>query len=302
MAVYEFSHHRPGTLAEACQLGVSLGPGTFFLAGGTELLPDFGRGLETPAHLVALDGIPRLARIAVDDGELKVGAMATIREVAESPVVQRAFAPLAEAAATLGGPQLRNQATIGGNFCRAVPCADTPPMCICANARLRIAGVAGERSVPAESFFVGPRKTVLEPGEVLVEVVLRCPPETSGASYQRFSLRGGSSLAVASVAAWVALEEGRVADARITLGSVAPVPLPAREAASLLRGEVPGEGLFARAGAAAAAESRPISDIRGSAAFRRQLVDVLTRRALTVATARARAAAPGRSRSRKDAS
>jgi len=287
MALCEFSYHQPASLAEACALARQLGPDALFLAGGTELMPDFRRGAETAAHLIALQGVHELSGIAVRDGHLHIGSMTTIAAIGASPEVARFLPALAEAARWLGSPQIRTTATIGGNFCRAVPCADTPPPAIAAGAVVRIASADGERTVAADAFFTGPRQTILRPGDLLVEVVIPPQPPGSGTSYQRFALRRGSALAVASVAARLVIDDGRITGARVALGSVAPVPLLATRTAALLEGQAPSEDVFARAAAEAAAEARPISDLRGSASFRRHLVEVLATRALAEAAHRA---------------
>ena len=287
MAITAIAYHRPASLAEACELGRRLGADAAFLAGGTELLPDYQRERETARHLIALDTIGELHGIRVDGTTLRIGALATVAQVASSPLVRQWFPPLAEAARAIGSPQIRSRATIGGNFCRAVPCADTPPSAVVAGARLRLVGPGGERQLDAADFFVGPRQTVLQPGEVLVEIVLPAQPEHSGASYQRFARRQGPALAVAAVAARVELKGRTIVGARIALGAVAPVPLLATRAAAVLVGQVASTELFALAAAVSADEALPITDLRGSAAFRHELVTVLTRRALTEATARA---------------
>jgi carbon-monoxide dehydrogenase medium subunit len=288
MEIADFSYHRPATLTEACQLASRLGEGVRFLAGGTELLVDLKSKRDTAEHLVSLRDVHELRRIREDTDGLHIGAMASLAEVAESPAVARGFLALREAILTMGGAQIRNQATIGGNFCRAVSCADTPPLCLAAGARLRLVRGEGERILPAEEFFVGPRQTVLQPGEVLVEIHLPPLPAATGASYQRFSLRSGMAVAVAAVAALIRLDGERIGAARVVLGAVAPVPLIARACTAILADEPPSAGLFARAGMAAAAEAQPITDIRGSKAYRRELVEILTIRALHAATARAR--------------
>ena len=287
MALCEFSYHRPSTLGGACALARELGAGALYLAGGTELLPDFRRGAESAAHLIALQGVPELSGIAVRDGHLHIGSMTTIAAIGASPEVARVLPVLAEAARWLGSPQIRTTATIGGNFCRAVPCADTPPPAIAAGAVVRIASADGERTIAADAFFTGPRQTILRPGDLLVEIVIPPQPRGSGTSYQRFALRRGSALAVASVAARLVIEDRRITEARVVLGSVAPVPLLATRAAALLEGQAPSEDVFARAAAEAAAEARPISDQRGSESFRRHLVEVLATRALAEAARRA---------------
>lgn len=287
MAIPDFSYHRPVSLAEACALGVQLGADAAFLAGGTELLPDYHRERETARHLIALDGLRELRGIEVERGWLRIGGLATIAEVAASPVVRRWLPALADAARAIGSPQIRSQATIGGNFCRAVPCADTPPAAIVGGARIRLAGPGGERELDAERFFTGPRQTALVPGEVLTAILVPEQPARSGASYRRFARRRGSALAVASVAARITLEGETIREARLALGAVAPVPMLAGRAAAMLQGEAPSPELFAVAAELCAEAALPISDLRGSADFRRELVTVLARRALAESAERA---------------
>lgn len=288
MALCEFSYHRPASLLEACALPRQLGGGALYLAGGTELMPDFRRGTETAAHLIALDGVAELAGISADRGWLRIGALTTIRDVGASAEVRRLLPALVDAALSLGSPQIRSLATIGGNFCRAVPCADTPPPCIVAGATVRLVSEEGERTVPAEALFVGPRQTILRTGEIMAEVLVPPPPASSGVSYQRFSLRRGSALAVASVAVRFVLDGQTIAAARVALGSVAPVPLLAVRTAALLEGRPATEEVFASAAAEASTEALPISDLRATASFRRHLVAVLARRAFAEAALRAR--------------
>jgi carbon-monoxide dehydrogenase medium subunit len=287
MAICEFEYHRPKSVPEACELSRKLGKDAAFLAGGTELLPDFKRGRDERQHLITLREIEVLQGIAEDDGTLRIGALTRLRDVERSPLVRRLAPVVADAASVIGGVQIRQQGTIGGNFCRAVPCADTPPACIVSKATVRIVSPDGERVIPASDLFVGPRLTILEPGEILQDILVPPQPAGSGASYQRFSLRRGAGLAVASVAARVVLDDGLVADARIALGAVAPVPLLAAEAGHGLHGHPPDDDRITRAARTAAREAQPITDLRGTEEFRRDLVEVLARRALTEAVARA---------------
>lgn len=279
--------HRPATIAEACALSRTLGPAAAFLAGGTELLPDFQRGREPARHLIALSRIAELHGITLEDDGLHIGALVSLADIAASAPVQSFLPALATAARAVGSAQIRSVATIGGNICRAVSCADMPPMLIAAESSLRLIGPGGERTLPLEQFLLGARKTALLPGEMLVEVVLPIQPSHSAAEYERFARRRGSSLAVAAVAARVTLTGGRIGGARIALGAVAPAPLLVGAAATLLEGAEPSESLFEQAARLCAAAALPISDLRGSAAFRHELVAVLTRRALAGACARA---------------
>ncbi len=287
MEICDFTFHRPSTLAEACELGRSLGEKGRFFAGGTELLIDFRYLRDTAEHLITLQDVPGLDAIVANEDGLHIGAMATLSQVAESPEVAARFPALAEAVLSMAGEQIRNQATIGGNFCRAVSCADTPPVCIVGEASLQIVGPDGARSLPAEDFFTGPRQTVLAPDEILEKVTIPTQSFSSGASYQRFSLRRGQALAVASVAARLVLDDDKIDDARVALGAVAPTPLFVPRCGEVLRGKAPGKVAFTEAAEIAATEAAPICDLRGSDEYRRELVETLTVRALEEAAARA---------------
>ena len=268
-------------------MGERLGVDGAFLAGGTELIPDYRRGRERARHLISLGGINELRGIRVEGSRLRIGALTSVAEVVRSALVRDWLQALAEAARSLGSPQVRSVATIGGNFCRAVSCADLPPAAIVGGARLRLVSAHGEREVNAGELFLSPRQTILQPGEVLAEIVLPEPAAGSGTSFERFSQRRGMALAVASVAAGVVLSGGRIVRATMVLGAVAPAPVVVTRAAELLEGELPDDKLFAAAAAACSDAARPISDVRGSAEFRRELVQVLARRALVSAAERA---------------
>ncbi len=290
MPALPFTYHRPATLAEACALGQRLAGQAAFLAGGTELVPDYQRRRETATHLIALGRIAELRGIASDGNTLRIGALTTVSAIAASADVQAWLPALVEAARALGSPQVRSLATIGGNFCRAVSCADLPPAAMVGGARLRIVSGGGERTIRAEELFAGPRRTVLDHGEVLAEVIIPAAPPHTGTSFQRFAQRRGMALAVASAAAAVMLEGDRIARATVALGAVGPVPFLVPHVSSLLEGEIATEELFAVAGAVCAGAALPITDIRGSEEFRRDIVAVLVRRALAQALVRARAA------------
>jgi CO/xanthine dehydrogenase FAD-binding subunit len=290
MEILDFTYHRPTSLSEACKMGRELGDSARYFAGGTEIIIDFRTQRDAAEHLISLQQVPGLAAIEADEGNLRIGAMASLAEIAESTIVEERYPALGFAAGLMAGEQIRSQATIGGNFCRAVSCADTPPICIAGEARVTILGADGERSLAAEEFFTGPRQTVLQPGEILTSIVIPEQPANSGADYQRFTLRAGQALAVAAVAARLTLEGGKIAGARIALGAVGPTPLFVPDCGDSLLGKSPGEAVFAAAAEIAAAAAKPICDLRGSDEYRRDLVRTLTLRALSTAHARAEGA------------
>ena len=188
----------------------------------------------------------------------------------------------------MASEQIRNVGTIGGNIASAVPSADIPPALIAAGAFVLIRGEDGERKIPLDQFFLGPRKTILKYDEVLEQVIVPGQPKNSGISYKKVKLRGANALAVAGVAAGVTLKDGVIEDGIIVLGAVAPTPVVAKEASATLKGQTPGNELFEKAAEIAARESRPIDDIRGSKQYRQDLVKVLTKRSLAEAQERAK--------------
>lgn len=288
MSLGNFQLHHPSTLAEACSLGARFGRRAAYLAGGTELLVDLRSGRKSVDEVIALGGIPGLSGVRAGEGGLEIGATTPLQAVADSPLVRAIFPALSDGISTMAGRQIRNLGTIGGNFSCGVPCSDTPPIVCAAGGRVALVAPDGrEREVEAARFVLAPRITVLQPGEILTAVRLPRQPAHAGAAFQRFSLRKGSALAVASVAAWIRLDGTTIAEARIFMGAVGPVPLAATAAAASLVGQAPNAAAFVMAGRLAAGEAQPISDLRGSANYRRDVVAILATRALAAAAARA---------------
>ncbi len=258
------------------------------LAGGSDLFVDLKQDLVCCEHLVSITHLGELAGIAEHEGGLKIGAVTTINQLAESPLVKKVLPALADAAFSMASYQVRNIGTVGGNICSAVPSADLPPALIAADGLIVLRGPDGERTVPLREFFTGPRRTVRREDEIATHVIVPALPPHTGVSYQKFKLRGANALAVAGVAARLTLDGDAIAQATVVLGAVAPIPMVAPETAATLVGQQPTEALFAEAATVARREARPISDVRGSAEYRRELIEVLTRRALSEALARAR--------------
>jgi carbon-monoxide dehydrogenase medium subunit len=284
-----FEYHEPANLEEASVLLVRHGAEASLLAGGTDLLVEIKEHVRWPKHVVNVKRIPGLAALEYDarDG-LRFGALVTAREIETSPVVLEKYPGLAQAARELGSIQVRHRATVVGNICRASPSADTLPPLIADGASVRIHGPAGGRTVALEDFFTGPGKTVLAPGELVTEVVVPPPAPRTGKHYIKHGRRKAMELATVGVAVALTLEGDACREIRIALGAVAPTPIRARAAEAALRGS----GLEAQAIAAAAriaqGECRPISNVRGSAEYRREMVGVLAARAIERAREAAR--------------
>lgn len=285
--------HECTTLEEASSLMRRLAPQARFLAGGTDLLVDLKTGRIATTHLVSLNRIKSLRGITMTDKGLRVGALASITELNRSLIVRQDFAPLLDASRRMAAPPIRNAATVGGNIMCAVPCADLPPILMAMHAEAEVWSPEGIRSVSLDTFFTGPRRTRLQDGEILVAVIVPKLPLGFGAAYERFGLREGNAIAVASVAASLLLDgQGTITDARIVLGAVAPIPKMVADAAESLMGRPADEDAFKKAARFAREAARPICDVRGSVEFRRELVEVLTQRALVQARKRAREATP----------
>jgi len=274
-----FEYFEPATLGEAASILARYAGRAQPLAGGTDLLVELKEQLRRADCVVNIKRIPGIGMLSFDarDG-LRIGALVTAREIEISPVANQHYASLVQAARELGSIQVRNRATIIGNVCRASPSADTLPPLIADGAVAKIYAPAGVRVVLLEEFFKGPGKTGLAPGELVTEIVVPPPPPRTGKVYIKHGRRKAMELATVGVA--VSLSG---TDIRIVLGAVAPTPIRARRAEQMLRGKTLNDELLEQAAEAAASESRPISNVRASAAYRRDMVVVLTRRALSQA-------------------
>ncbi len=279
--------HTPRTLSEAIQLLTELKDARV-MAGGTDLIVDIKQGLVKARDIVSLQEIDELKGIQKEGKEVRIGASVSPQDLQSSSLIKAHFPALAEAARSLASPQVRSLATVGGNITSAVPSADLPPTLIAADASVELRCSRSARTILLFEFFTGPRKTVCRAGELLTSIFLPLPPPNTGISYMRFTLREANALAVASVASRLTLKDGKIEKAAIVLGAVAPTPVLALKASEFLQTKNPSQEVFEEAAAIAKEEGKPISDIRGSAWYRKELIQVLTRRSLSEAFERAR--------------
>lgn len=281
MRLPKFEYLDPKTIEEACSLLSQHGDKARLIAGGTDLLIIMKHKEVTPEYLVGLKGIPNLDSIDADAEGVRIGALATLRSIGDSAVVRERFPFLADIAGKMATHQIRNMGTIGGNICNAAPSADTAPSLICLGAKAKLVGPKKERIVTVEEFFTGPGETVLKAGEILTEIQVPNQPAHTGGAYLRLT-RLSVDLAVVGVAALVTLEGkgGLCKEARIALGAVAPTPIRAKKAEGVITGKKIEDGLIEEAAQIASEEARPITDVRGSAPYRTDIVRVLTKRAI----------------------
>ena len=280
------SQHAVALLAEHA-------PSVRVLAGGTDLMADLksAPASHVPSVLVDVSRLDELRHIAITAEGLSIGALVTHTAIMRSPVIREMFPALVDAAHTIGAVQTRNLGTLGGNLVTGVPSMDSGPTLVSLDAQATVLGPAGRRQVPLADFFLGPRKTVLKPEELLVEIVI--PKQNLGkpTHFLKFGLRKGQALALVNVAAsfWVDWDTNTFVAPRIALGAVAPKVIHATQAEAFLDGRAISPEAMAEAGRTAVGDAKPITDFRASAEYRRDLVAVLTKRALEGAYEQAKA-------------
>jgi carbon-monoxide dehydrogenase medium subunit len=294
MILSEIRFNSPQNLAEALKLLGELKEARI-VAGGTDLYVDIKQGLIEAGNIISLHKIEDLKKIEKKDKKIRIGAMVTAQEIISNSIIAQYIPSLASAARSMASYQIRSMATIGGNISSAVPSADLPPVLITAEATVELRCSGSSREVSLSEFFRGPRETICKTEELLTFIFIPFLPPNTGISYQKFALREANALAVASVASRLTLKDGIIDRAVIVLGAVAPTPVKALKTSEFLSGKEPSQGLFEDASLIAKEEGKPISDIRGSIWYRKELIPILIRRALTEALLQAQ----GKSRTRK---
>ncbi len=290
MSLPKFQYLAPKSVEEACSLLVQHTEKAKVVAGGTDLLVNMKNRELTPQYLIGLKNIPNLDYVKYDAAEgLRIGALASHKTIARSPLVRDKFDLLADAASKVGTPQIRNMGTIGGNLCNAAPSADTASPLIVLGATVKLVSPKGERTVPLEQFFTGPLETCLELDELLTEIRVPEPaPRTSGV-YLKLCARGTVDIATVGVALVLTLaDDSSCTDVRIALTTAAPTPMRAKRAEQVLIGKSLEDNVIEETAQTASEEARPRTSMRGTAEYRREMVKVLTRRALKQAWEQAR--------------
>jgi CO/xanthine dehydrogenase FAD-binding subunit len=289
--LHAINYESPKTIADAVKLLAAHGEKARPLSGGTDLIIQLRAGTRRPEFVVDVKQIPELHQISFSmQHGLRLGAAVSCIELHENADMRRSYPGLTEAAHLIGSLQIQSRASVGGNLCNGSPAGDATPALIALNAKARIVGPSGERVVPVETFITSPGRTVLKPGELLVEFIIDAPARHSSDAYLRFIPRNEMDIAVVGVGVALTLDLGddRVVDARIALGAVGPTPIFAAEASKSLIGKKLDDAAVENAGRLAISVATPIDDMRGTAEFRRHVVGVLTRRALVIAADRAR--------------
>lgn len=268
----------PSSLKEAFHLLKEYQSKARLLAGGTDLIPKMKKRAITAEIIIDLNRIPGLSGIEIRGDRLHIRGLTRLAEIKESPLVKEKAPALAQAIGLMASPPIRNRATIVGNLCTASPAADTAPPLLVLDALVKMESIRGERIVPLSEFFLGPEKTVKRPDEILTEVII--PVQEGNSAFMKLGRRKAFTLAVVSAAAFVRTRKGKFEEVRVALGAVAPIPMRGRKVEEALKGSEVNEQKIVQAAERVREEVSPITDVRASAEYRKDMSYVLTKRIL----------------------
>jgi carbon-monoxide dehydrogenase medium subunit len=285
----QFDYYPARTLADAHRL-LAQHPGAKLLAGGHSLLPLLKLRLAAPTALIDIGRIAELRGVSLSSDALRIGALTTHAELAHSADVQRAAPALAEAAAVVGDPAVRNRGTIGGNIAHADPASDLPTVLVALGARMLALGPGGERTIDAPQFFTGIMTTALADDEILSAVIVPAAQRGHGSAYMKFA-HPASRYAVVGAAAAVTVTGGVCSTVRVAIGGLVPSPIRASSVERALTGQKPDPSVLAAAAAKVGDDlgSDVSGDIFASAEYRRAMAPIYVKRALAAALARSSA-------------
>jgi len=289
----DFEYHSPATLEEACQLLKKYDGQAKALAGGTDLIPGLYRREIVPERVINIKGIPGLNFIANEESKgLVLGSLVTFNEIIYSPIIEEHYPILKEVSGKIASHQVRNLATIGGNLCNAAPSADSAPILIALDSEVTLVGLGSkERTLPLEKFLIGPGETALASGEILTQIHIPQLKPCTGISYIKQTTRQELEIAVVGVAALCQLEKEteKCSSVRLVIGACATTPLRIPAVEEILIGKKIADQDIEAAAQAASEAVEPITDVRASELYRKEMVRVQCKRALAEAMSRAKA-------------
>lgn len=281
MTLPAFDYVRAGSLKEASELASEKGSKAILMAGGTDVIL-LMKAKAVPADTVIdIKEISGLDSIVFTEGEgMRIGALAKLFDIQTSDIVREKMPALADAAHYVASAQIRRKGTMAGNICNASPSADTASILLAMDAKVKVYNNENEKEISIGDFFKGVKKTCLEKGDIVTEIFVPELKKGEGSAYFKHSVRKAMDLAIVGVAAWIKMDGGRVADCRIAMGGVGTTPLRAYSAEKILKGSELTDDLLEKAAVAASEECSPISDVRASAEYRKDMIRVYTKRAV----------------------
>ncbi len=271
VSLYNVRVWTPSSLSEALEILQSNGGRVKLVAGGTDLIIQMKNGVIPRMDLLNIQALRELQYIRLEDNMVKVGALTTFTEISRSPIIRRHANMLAQASDTIGSIQIMNKATLGGNLANASPAADSLPPLYALNASVKVVSRDGGRTIPIESFYRGYKRLDLRPDEIVAEILFPPMGTAELGGFFKHGLRLGDAISVVNGAVWVRRDGMEIGDVRVALGAVAPTVVRARACERLLKGSRPSEELFWRAAKAVLEDISPITDVRGTAEYRREM-------------------------------
>jgi CO/xanthine dehydrogenase FAD-binding subunit len=283
-SIEKFEYFVPSTLEDGLNILENNRERVKILNGGTDLILQMKQRLTRPEIILDIKQIPELRTLVWDESAgFRIGSAVPISKILEFKGLPEGYDLLFQVCSVIGSIQIKNRGTVGGNICNAAPSADSASALLCLDASALIASKGRTRTIPLNEFFIGPGETALKYNELLVEIIIPTPQPGSAGSYLRHTTREEMDIAVAGVASWLSLskKDNKIEEARIALGAVGPTPLRAYKTEDFLVGKEGSSEIIEEAAELAASEAKPITDLRGSAEYRKELVRVLTKRTLT---------------------
>ncbi len=281
MTLPAFDYVRAGSLKEASELASEKGSKAILMAGGTDVIL-LMKAKAVPADTVIdIKEISDLDSIVFSEGEgMRIGALAKLFDIQTSDIVRQKMPALADAAHYVASAQIRRKGTMAGNICNASPSADTASILLAMDAKVKVYNNENEKEISIGDFFKGVKKTCLEKGDIVTEIFVPELKKGEGSAYFKHSVRKAMDLAIVGVAAWIKMDGSKVTDCRIAMGGVGTTPLRAYSAEKILKGSELTDDLLEKAAVAASEECSPISDVRASAEYRKDMIRVYTKRAV----------------------
>ena len=283
MYLTDFNYHKPETIEEACKI-LSESNNAALLAGGTDILVELKKGLKIYDDVVSIKNLSDLIILKKEKENIIIGSAVTHNEIKNSTLIKKYLPALSKAVTTIGTEQIRNTGTIGGNICTAASCCDTAPVLLAYGASLEITSCSNKVTIPIKDFFLEHHKTVLKKGEILTKISIPIPNKSMGVSFIKFGLRDSAAISVTSVSVMLNFKNDICADSRIAIGAVTSAPKLSEKSKDILlelnKQKIVEEDTLNEICKSTVEDALPIDDIRGSADYRRNVVYIITKRAI----------------------
>lgn len=278
--MYDIAFVKPKSLKEALEQKNKWGKGALFIAGGSNMLIYLKDRKIKPNCFIDISELEELRQISVHDETVSIGPSVRISEIEDSLQVKEDAYILHQATNEFGNPLIKNKGTIGGNIADASPAADMAPPLLVLDAYINLASIDGKRKIPLHKFFLNPRKTAIKDNEMISEITFSKMKKNDIGAFIKLGNRNATTISVVSIAVWLSKEKNKINNIRVALGSVAPTPIRSYNTEKMLQGSIPTDDLIQKAMDTLQTEVNPISDVRATADYRREISAALFKRAI----------------------